>query len=460
MRGRELVATIVACCTLWGGNAVAEPPQTPPDPLVQRLEAIPGMTVVRERPTEEGFRFLDLAYSQPADHRRPDGPRFDQRLTLLHRGFDRPTVAYTTGYYVPEDPYRAEPTRLLDANQVSIEYRFFKPSRPRPADWHELDIWQGATDEHRVINAVREVYSGAWITTGQSKGGMSAVYHRRFYPRDVDGTVAYVAPNDVDNDEDRAYDEFFTEVGTPQCRHALSDLQREILLRRDDMLTRYADFARSNGLTFRRLPGGMDQALEATVLDTAFTFWQYRGQSDCPDVPPADAPSQRLWDFVEHTVGFEAYADQGLEYYQPYYYQAATELGWPTTSHGYLDDLLRHDNDQGPSMYLPDDLPVRFREHAMRDIDTWVRTRGSQLMFVNGSDDPWSAEPFRLGPGTRDASVHVVPGGNHGAEVEQLPPAERDLATSTVRRWADLDGTGRGTYIPALDDPPLFRHPA
>ena len=39
---------------------------------------------------------------------------------------------------------------------------------------------------------------------------MTATYHRHFYPKDVDGTVPYVAPNDVDNDED-AYNEFLGE---------------------------------------------------------------------------------------------------------------------------------------------------------------------------------------------------------------------------------------------------------
>lgn len=464
MRARGLVAAVTACCALLGGVAAAEPAPPPArttkDTLVQRLEAIPGLTVVGERPTEEGFRFFDLTYRQPADHRDPDGEQFSQRLTLLHRGFDRPTVAYTTGYYVPEEPYRAEPTKLLDANQLSIEYRFFEPSRPKPADWRDLDIWQGATDEHRVINAVKTIYSSEWITTGQSKGGMTAVYHRRFYPRDVDGTVAYVAPSDIDNKRDAAYDEFFAGVGNARCRNALSTLQREVLLRREEMLTRYRTYANNNELTFHRLSGGIDQALEATVLDTAFTFWQYQGVPNCSQVPAADAPTKQIWNFVQDTVGFDSYADAGLKYYQPYYYQAATELGWPSVSHRHLDDLLRHDNDQGPSSYLPDGLAGPFRPHAMRDIDAWVRTQGSELMFINGGNDPWSAEPFRLGPGTRDSSVHIVQDGNHGSEINQLPPAERALARSTVRRWGGTEQEQTAmTHIPALDDRPMPRHP-
>lgn len=425
------------------------------------MSAVPGLTVVGERPTEEGFRFFDLTYTQPVDHRKPRAEQFEQRLTLLHRGFDRPTVGYTTGYYAPEEPYRAEPTKLLDGNQVSFEYRFFEPSRPKPADWNDLDIWQGATDQHRVIRALKAVYSGNWLTTGQSKGGMSSIYHRRFYPNDVAGTVAYVAPNDVDNDDDAAYDEFFAQVGTPECRDKLTAIQREVLLRRDEMLAKYKQYAEENELTFERMPGGMDQALEGTVLDTAFAFWQYQGMDNCPDIPAADAPTQDIWAFVEETVGFDSYADEGLNHYVPYYYQAATELGWPAVAHKHLDDLLRHDNDQGPSAYLPDEIETRFDQRAMRDIDRWVRNRGSELMFVNGSADPWAAEPFRLGKGTKDSSMHVVEGGNHGAEINQLPREERDDAVSTVRRWGDLDAesTHKPVHIPSLDDRPIPRHP-
>lgn len=464
MRFRGVIAAAMACCALLGGTAtsvVAAP--APPDDLVQRLQAIPGMHVVGERPTEPGFRFFDLTFTQPVDHHDPHGPTFEQRLTLLHRDTARPTVLYTSGYYLPDQAKRAEPTKLVDGNQVNMEYRFFEPSRPRPADWSKAGIWQGASDEHRVIEALKSLYAKKWLTTGASKGGMTATYHRRFFPKDVDGTVAYVAPNDVDNTEDHAYNDFFANVGTPECRTALSDLQREMLIRREEMVRRYEAFAKEKGLTFTRLPGGIDQALEGTTLDTAWSFWQYQSQQDCPSVPPANAPTDAIWSFVDKTVGWDQYSDQGLDKYVPYYYQAATELGWAAVQHPHLDDLLRYDNDEGPSAYLPKDIPVRFDPDAMRDIDRWVRTRGSQMLFINGQNDPWGAEPFRLGPGSRDAAFHVVPGGNHGSNIEKLPAQERDEATAMVRRWAGVTGdsavTQGPTRVPALDDQAIERTP-
>lgn len=464
MKLRGVIAAAAAVCTLLGGiGASAAAAPSTKDDVLDSLKAIPGMTVVGERPTEPGFRFFDLTYTQPVDHRNPQGPTFQQRLTLLHRDVSRPTVLYTTGYYLPDKPGRREPTKLVDANQVDMEYRFFEPSRPNPADWSQAGIWQGANDEHRVIEALKQgLYHQKWITTGASKGGMTATYHHRFFPKDIDGTVAYVAPNDVNNDEDQAYNDFFAKVGTPECRNALSELQREVLKRRDEMVKRYEQFANDKHLTFTRLPGGVDQALEGTVLDTAWSFWQYSLLQDCGKVPAANAPTDDIWSFVDATVGWNSYSDQGLDHYVPYYYQAATELGWPAVKHPHLDDLLRHNNDQGPSAYLPEDIPVTFDKNAMRDIDHWVRSESSQILFVNGQNDPWGSEPFHPNQG-KDSALYVVPGGNHGSNIEKLPAADRDKATETLKHWAGVTADPavmRGpVHVPALDDQPMEHTP-
>ena len=62
----------------------------------------------------------------------------------------------------------------------------------------------------------------------------------------------------------------------------------------------------------------------------------------------------------------------------------------------------------------------------------------SELLFVYGENDPWSAEPFHLGQGTRDSYCYTAPGANHGANIAQLEPAEQAAATATVLRWAGL----------------------
>ncbi|UFR04353.1 aminopeptidase [Streptomyces sp. Go40/10] len=435
---RWLLALTVFIGTLSTAAGAATAAGSEPTDIKDRLLSIPGMSLVQEKPYP-GYRYFVLNYTQPVDHRHPDRGTFQQRITVLHKDVSRPTVFYTSGYNVSTTPSRREPTQIVDGNQVSLEYRFFTPSRPDPADWSKLDIWQAASDQHRVYEALKPVYSANWLATGGSKGGMTATYYERFYPRDMDGVVAYVAPNDVVNDEDSAYDRFFARVGTKECRDRLNAVQREALVRREPLEKRYAQYAADNGYTFTTI-GGLDRAYEAVVLDYVWGFWQYSLLKDCDTVPAhaATATDDEIWNSVDTISGFSAYTDQGLETYTPYYYQAGTQLGAPTIHFPAIEGKLIRYGYQPPRNFVPRSIPMRFQPQAMRDVDGWVRHHAAHMLFVYGQNDPWGSERFRPGKGARDSYVLTAPGMNHGANVAGLVPDQKALATARILTWAGL----------------------
>ncbi|WEH17793.1 S28 family serine protease [Streptomyces sp. VNUA24] len=408
--------------------------------IKDRLLAIPGVSLIQEKPYP-GYRFFVLNFTQPVDHRNPKKGTFQQRITVLHKDTTRPTVFYTGGYNVSTNPGRREPTQIVDGNQVSMEYRFFNPSRPSPADWSKLDIWQAASDQHRIFRALRKIYRENWISTGGSKGGMTATYYERFYPHDMDGVVAYVAPNDVVNDEDSAYDRFFANVGTKECRDRLNAVQREALVRREPLEKKYAEVAAADGLTFDTI-GSLDKAYEAVVLDYVWGFWQYSLLADCDSgVIPKDAKAatdDEIWTSIDTISGFSAYADQGLEPYTPYYYQAGTQLGAPDIKFPHIEKKYIRYGYQPPRNFVPRDIGMTFDPNAMRDVDTWVRNNAKQMLFVYGQNDPWGSEPFHLGKKARDSYVFTAPGANHGANVAGLVKAQKDLATARILKWAGV----------------------
>ncbi|MGW4437319.1 S28 family serine protease [Streptomyces sp. NPDC004596] len=453
---RWLLALTVFIGTLSTAGA-ATAAQSEPD-IKDRLLAIPGMSLVQEKPYP-GYRYFVLNFTQPVDHRHPSKGTFQQRITVLHKDTSRPTVFYTGGYNVSTTPSRREPTQIVDGNQVSLEYRFFTPSRPAPADWSKLDIWQAASDQHRVYQALKPIYSANWLATGGSKGGMTATYFERFYPRDMDGVIAYVAPNDVVDKEDSAYDRFFAGVGTKECRDRLNAVQREALVRREPLEKRYAQYAADNGYTFDTI-GGLDRAYEAVVLDYVWGFWQYRLLKDCDTVPAdaATATDDAVWDSVDTISGFSAYTDQGLETYTPYYYQAGTQLGAPTIHFPYIDKKLIRYGYQPPRNYVPRSIPMRFQPEAMRDVDTWLRRHARHMLFVYGENDPWGSERFRLGAGSRDSYVFTAPGMNHGANVAGLVPDQKALATARILEWAGVASAAVEADPSAAR--PLARHDA
>ncbi|GAU68091.1 tripeptidyl aminopeptidase [Streptomyces sp. NBRC 110611] len=430
-----LIGTAGAGSVPTGAAAAAAEPKH--EDIKDRILAIPGMRLVEEKPVD-GYRYFVLNYTQPIDHRHPGKGTFQQRLTLLHKSVDRPTVFFTSGYNVSTTPSRTEPTKVIDGNQISLEYRYFTPSRPEPANWKKLDIRQAANDQHRIFRALHPIYGKNWIATGGSKGGMTATYYRRFFPHDMNGTVAYVAPNDVRNDEDSAYDRFFRTVGTERCRTDLAAIEREALVRREEMVKRFQAWADKEKQTFHTA-GNADRAYEVMVTDLAFGFWQYQpAETACAEIPEPTVSTDKLWEWMDEVGGFDSYTDQGMEPYMPYYYQAGTQLGEPGYDYPNLAGLLKYPGINSSRTFVPKDIPMRFDKRAMPDIDRWVRHHANRMMFVNGEYDPWNSEHFTLGRGARSSYVFTVPGGNHGANIAKLKEADRTKATAALLEWAGV----------------------
>ncbi len=429
----------------------AAPDAAPTPDIRELLEAIPGMTIVDE--TQVGTaRFFRLVYLQPADHAQPDGASFGQRLTLLHRSFTAPTVLALNGYYLWDEPYEEEPTALLRANQIAVEHRFFTPSRPEPADWSLLTIRQAADDHHRIAETFHPIYTGAWISTGASKGGMTSVYHRRFYPLDVDGTVAYVAPISFGAPDDRYLAFFDTAGDDAACRSALISFQREALTRRAAMLTRINDQAVTGGWTYNRL--GVEVAFESAVMELPFSFWQYWGITLCSDVPFPSASDDTIFAFLDMIVSVTFFSDAMVEYFEPYYYQAADELGYPSVPHALLDDLLQYELLDTIPLVIPPGSTPSYDPLVMQDVSSWVMNEGSELLFIYGEWDPWTAGAFDLG-GAVDSFVLFEPAGTHGAAIYSLPPFDRSVALDALERWTGVAPSG--TPAPGWYRPPPRR---
>jgi hypothetical protein len=380
-----------------------------------------------------GYRFFLLEYTQPVDHSAPNGPTFRQRLTLLHRDTNAPLVLYSSGYFVTPRPARTELARLLNGNQLSVEHRYFVPSRPDPADWSRLTIAEAATDFHRISQALAGIYRGRWINTGGSKGGLTAIFHRRFYPNDVYATVAYVAPISFGAPDGR-YIPFLRQVGETDCRDRLKDFQVEALARRDRLKTLLTTQAPS--LTFTRL--GIDRAIEHAILETPFTLWQYSDASACVAIPSASSSDQAYYDFINAHATWSNFADASIDAFSPYYFQAAIQLGYPDIDEEGL--ALNYPHSDTAPVYSPPGVATPYEAGAMPDVQSWVETQGQRLLFIYGQNDPWSAGAFSLGT-AGDSFRYTVPAGNHGSRIVQLGATDQAQALQTLSRWANVPTT-------------------
>ncbi|MFP2932140.1 S28 family serine protease [Pyxidicoccus sp. 3LG] len=405
--------------------------------LLQQLQAVPGVVSVNEAPsTVPGTRFFRMLFEVPTDHHRPNGERFSLRVTLLHRSATAPMVLYSGGYSVSSFSFEYEPTWLLEANQLSVEYRYFGGSFPASRDWTRLDARQAAGDFHRIVQAFRPLYPARWLNTGGSKGGMAAVHHRFFYPHDVDATIAYVAPTPHGLSDPR-FIQHLEQVGDAACRERLKGLQRTALERREEMLPLMEDLAASWGDSFDIL--GTDRAFEFTVLEFPFYFWQYGQATWCGFLPdPATVSTAELFSVLDGVSDIlYTFGDAALDFYAGYYYQSATELGGPGYPDAHLRDLLRYRGKDLPAAYLPFQVTEPFNPLVPLLAELWVHHAGQRIMFLYGDRDPWSAAPFSVRE-RNDSWRFTVPDANHNnTRISRLPDAERALAAWRLSVWMD-----------------------
>lgn len=432
-----LVVGLVAGCAAEPDTDTGPGPGTGgagPEDVLSLLLSIDGVVSAVEGEGEDGARFFELEFEQPEDHDAPAEQTFSQRLWIHHRGFDAPVVLASTGYALRSKKLR-EPALLVNGNQILVEHRFFPPSRPAPADFRHLRIRQAAADHHRIVQAFHNLYSARWLSAGVSKGGMASVYHRRFFPDDVQGTIAYVAPQSY-GDADPRYVAFLEEVGDAACREALKAFQAEALSRRPAMTAAMTE--QLGDSAYSRL--GPDAALDVAVVELPFAFWQYQDPSLCAAIPGETATDEEVWAFLDKVAPPELWSDPWLDYYEPYYFQAAVELGYPKYEDSHLTGLLTVPPgfDVAASFVTPGPTKeTSLDAAAMPDVAAWLAGEANRMLFVYGEYDPYSAAAFDPASAPESARF-FAPGGDHGSLIADLAPADQEAALALVSAWAGV----------------------
>ena len=403
------------------------------------LASVEGLSVREEGSEHRNYRRFIIEFEQPLDHAEDDGRTFRQRIILHHRDSSRPFVLYTSGYQLFSDDFLAELSVGLDANQISVEQRFFGTSiteNAQSADWEHVRIAQAAADHHRIVLALKPFYTASWLSTGHSKGGMTSIFHRRFYPEDVDATVAYVTPISFALPDDR-YHAFFDSVSNAACRENIRALQNRFLELRDDIQVELEDFAFDETNTFERF-GGLDVAIEDGIVWFPWIFFQSNNVDDCSELP--DAAIADDFDIVDYFFSSVSVQDDfSIEESIAYTFQAAAELGYPSVPSAHLSEQLLFSDVE------VDRLPTNvtspsYSANSMIDVETWVREHGNQILFVYGSADPWIAGAYNHGDSSSDDKLTLVANrANHHALLKDLSIANRQRALNAIERWVGVE---------------------
>ncbi|MCB0643509.1 MAG: hypothetical protein KDC44_17795, partial [Phaeodactylibacter sp.] len=113
----------------------------------------------------QGFsESYQIVLNQPLDHAQPEKGTFKHYMYLSHLDYSKPLVIDTRGYAASLN--HTEIARLLESNQLIIEYRFNGKSRPTDVPWQYLNSEQANEDYHAIVQKIKQLYPGPKVFTG------------------------------------------------------------------------------------------------------------------------------------------------------------------------------------------------------------------------------------------------------------------------------------------------------
>lgn len=405
-----------------------------PGDLKEKLAALKGITSVEQLESDVYPEKYLLRITQPVDPKHPEAGTFTQRVVVGHVGFDRPTIFVTEGYggaYALNPKYEEELTKLLGANLVFVEYRYFLESMPEPCNWDYLTAENSAYDLHNINQTLRQLYDGKWISTGISKGGQTTMLYRAFFPDDVDISVPYVAPL-CRGVEDGRHEPFLRKVGTKKERKAIEAFQLEVLKRKEEILPILEKFTQDKGLSFR-IP--LAEVLDYCVLEYPFALWQWG--TPVSGIPSLHAETNVLFHHLMGISGPEYFAED-----QPnisFFVQAARELGY----YGYDTKpfrkylTIKSSNGYLNSIMLPKELvdKVEFRPALYHKIYNFLKDNDPKMIFIYGEVDPWTAAHAPVFKGKKNEQFYFQPRGSHRARIGNMPEDMKEKILTQLNMW-------------------------
>lgn len=432
---KRLLTSILFVLVAFGLSA-----QTDSSLFLKKLEKLPGISNIKKLETTQFQEKYVLKIQQNVDGDTDEKGTFGQRIIVGFKGFDKPTVLVTEGYYADyalNPRYTEELCQMCDANLVFCEYRYFAESTPVPTNWDYMTVDNSLRDYHRVRTTFGKLFHGKWISTGISKGGQTTMFYRAKYPDDVDISVSYVAPLNK-SVEDGRHEKFLAkQVGTKEERAAIKAAQQEFMKRKKACMPMFNAYNKEHNLQYYI---SEEDIYDYAVLEYPFALWQW-GTS--VEKIPSKTDTDEVWFKHLMTIAgpdYFAYPNK----YMPFDVQAAHELGyygydtkpikkWASVkkTKGYLKQLM-----------LPDSLRyIEFDPMLYNRTVKFLKNSDPQHIFIYGEIDPWSASGVCTWldcSKKKNMRVYVQPRGSHTARISNMPDDMKKEIWERIMGWLDL----------------------
>lgn len=401
----------------------------------QKLAAIENIVSIEKRAVVSHFdENYELWFEQPIDYNDLSKGTFRQRVFLGFENPAQPVIVELNGYGIGSEK-AGELASHYNANQLSIEHRYFNNSRPEEIDWNTLTLENAAKDQATIINAIRNALypNSKFISTGISKGCQTVMVHRLYFPENVDGCVCYVGPLNFAREDDRLF-EFLKNVGTAEEREKIRSFQELSFENKAALLEILRNKATEKGMSWEF---GIEKALEYSILEYPFAYWQWGSKPDA--IPLASASAEEIYKHLFEVVGYGFFEANSVENLQPYFWAALTEQG----IYGYetmpFEKYLNTDKIYTFDWAFPEGITKAFDSKSMLRIKSFLDSEAEKMLFIYGEYDAWSATAVELMNNAYKRQLYkfTKPKGDHRTRIKSFNPDKQQEIYSIIDGWLE-----------------------
>ena len=401
--------------------------------IFEKLASIKNVVSIEKRDAVSHFdENYEIWFEQPIDHNDLSKGTFKQRVFLGFENPAQPVIVELRGYGIgPENA--GELANHYQANQLTIEHRYFNNSRPEEVDWNTLTIENAAKDQAIIIDAIRNtLYPDAkFVSTGISKGCQTTMAHRRYFPKNVDASVCYVGPLNYQREDPRVYS-FLNNVSTEEDRQKVKAFQEMCFQNRDALLNMMKKVGEEKGMTWEF---GVDKAIDYTILEYSFAFWQWGIPVSV--IPSGNVSAEEIYKHLINVVGYGFFEEKAVTDLQPYFWAALTEQGIygyetvPFKKYLNTEEIYKFD------WAFPEGITKTFDLKPMQDIKSFLDTSAEKMLFIYGEYDAWSATAVELkdDASKREMYKFVQPKGDHRTRIRSFNDDSQKHIYEIIDGW-------------------------
>lgn len=401
----------------------------------EKLAAIKNVVSIEKRPVASHFdENYVLWFEQPIDHNDPSKGNFRQRVYLGFENPTQPVIVELSGYGLGSEN-AGELAGHYNANQISIEHRYFNNSRPEEIDWNTLTVENAAKDQAIIIDAIRSALypTAKFISTGISKGCQTAMAHRSYFPKSVDACVCYVGPLNFKREDPRIF-EFLKSVGTAEEREKVKTFQDLCFENRAALLEILKTTAAEKGMSWEF---GVEKAIDYSILEYSFAYWQWG--TDPNTIPIGPVSAEVIYKHLFDVVGYGFFEEHAVENLQPYFWAALTEQG----IYGYetipFEKYLHTNKIYTFDWAFPEGITKAYDLKPMQRIKSFLDSSAEKMLFIYGENDAWSSTAVDI---TEDANKRelykfVKSEGDHKTRIKSFDSKQQKEIYGIIDGWLE-----------------------